>query len=196
MLTCSLFTRFQTPLRHDLCQWTPMTESKVIDFQNDTCRILYACGTVRYTLRNPPPSLSSDQSQQVPISILGVKGITHICATNDAIMRARLSHRRGIKQLIPRHIHFLHHGIHPFRFPLFLQSAWYSLRYAAVLRDVVKFVRKWYICPGAATTEAAMMIKMIIHFNNYIDNNNNINTKLFLDALYCTRWRSRASCSN
>lgn len=172
MLTCSLFTRFQTPLRHDLCQWTPMTESKVIDFQNDTCRILYACGTVRYTLRNPP----SDQSQQVPISVLGVIGITHKCATNDAIMRARLTHRRGIKRLIPRHIHFLHHGIHPLKHPLFLQSAWYSLRCTTVLRDVIKFARKWYIFPRAAATEAVMMIiiKMIIHLNNYIDNNNKL----------------------
>lgn len=137
MLTCSLFTRFQTPLRHDLCQWTPMTESEVIDFQNDTCRVLYACGTVRYTLRN----FHSDQSQQVPISILGVTRITHKCAINDAIMGARLPHRRGIKRLIPRHIRFLHHGIHPFKFPLFLQSTWYRLCHTTVLRDVIKFAR-------------------------------------------------------
>jgi len=163
-----------------------MTESKVIDFQNDTCRVLYACGTVRYTLRNFP----SDQSQQVPISILGVRGITHKCATNDAIMRASLSHRRGIKRLIPRHIHFLHHTIHPFKFPLYLQSAWYSLRDTAVLRDVIKFRRKGYIFSGAATTEAMMMIKMIIHLNNYIDdddddddNNNNNNKLCFLGTL-------------
>jgi hypothetical protein len=110
-----------------------MTESKVIDFQNDTCRVLYACGTVRYILRNFP----IDQSQQDPISVLGVTGITHKCATNDAIMRARLPSKRGIKRLIPRHIHFLHHGINPFKFPLFVQSAWYSLRYKPVIGDVI-----------------------------------------------------------
>jgi hypothetical protein len=54
-----------------------MTESNVIDFQSDTWRVLYACGTVRYTLRN----FHMDQSQQAPISIVGVTGITHKCAT-------------------------------------------------------------------------------------------------------------------